>query len=156
MHQVKPQLSDSRDTNGNPKGLKALRDRLRKRFAPVLRITANEEQVGVGDVDQSWSYNDLVPWFVLMGVSLLVVGMIAAASLALVIDAKADRQAEQQYRKEQLDLAIRVAKAETESKLAPAISKLQTDMARAMQDAAQAKDWTDQKNTELKTLRGSK
>lgn len=141
---------DARDTNGNPAGLKRLRDNFRKRFGNVMfRLSGNEEQVTVGDVDQSQSHNDLVPWFVGLSIVLAVVALVAGAALALAIRGE-------QTRTRDMELMGRVVKAETEAKLAPQIAKLQTDMARAMQDAAQAKDWTDSKNTELKTLRGAK
>lgn len=141
MQPVK-KLDDQRDENGNPSGLKRLRENLKKRFGnAIFRISGNEEQVTAGDVDQSQHYNELLPWFVILS-------LVAGSALALVIEDKADRP-------QQLEWVMRVAKAETEAKLAPQIAKLQTDMERAKQDAAIAKDWTDQKNAELKILRGN-
>lgn len=49
----------------------------------------------------------------------------------------------------------RAIRAEIRSDFAQQIEALNSAVSRAKQDASQAKDWTDQRNTELKTLRKS-
>jgi hypothetical protein len=136
-------LDDKRDANGNPNGLKRLRDRFKRRFGnAIFRISGNEEQVTAGDVDQSQHYNDLIPWFVLLS-------LVAGAALALTIEDRMGRQQE-------LEWAMRTARAETENKMAPTIAKLQTDMEQAVKNADLARDFVDRKNAELKQLAESK
>lgn len=105
-------LDDQRDQNGNPAGLKQLRENLRKRFGNVMfRLSGNEEQVTVGDVDQSQRNNELLPWFVILA-------LVAGAALALTIE---DRMG----RAQELDWAMRTAKAEMRAETAQAVAKAQ-------------------------------
>lgn len=54
------------------------------------------------------------------------------------------------------ETADRAARAELRAEFAELLAEQQSAIDRAKQDAAIAKDWTDQKNAELKVYRGAK
>lgn len=112
---------EKRGENGNPQGLKRLKEGFRKRFgSPFVRVTENAEQVSIGDVDQRQTHNDLVPWFVLLAAALILVAIIAGAALALSIRSEMTRERD-------MELMGRVIKAEVGKEYAQAVAKAQAE-----------------------------
>lgn len=80
------------------------------------------------DQSNSGNVNHHLPW-------LMLISMVATAALVMCI------------------LGYIYGPRLIRAEFAQDMADLRSDVDRAKQDSAQAKDWTDQKNTELKTLR---
>ncbi len=116
-------LSDKRNVFGFPKGLRRMARRFGSSFNRIEGDAPN------ADIDQSHHYNDLVPWFVL-------IALVAGAALALTIE---DRMG----RPQELDWAMRTARAEMRAETAQAVAKAQEQAEKA---AAVSEIWRNRVN----------
>ncbi len=122
-----PRAGDDRDSEGYPEGLRNTAEP--RQPVNVSTISGGTTPVNA-KVDQSNSgnVNHHLPW-------LMLISMVATAALVMCI------------------LGYIYGPRLIRAEFAQDIANLRSDVNRAKQDSAQAKDWTDQKNTELKTLR---